>query len=585
MKYPVEKLESRRLLATFTVTSTADAGAGSLREAIGLANASVGADEIVFDLGGDATVLLSSGSIDVTDGLMIAGPGNAEVTIDAQQTSSIFRASATAGTFEVRDLSLSNGSAVSAGGAVSAENDTNLTLTRVRLLNNTAGGNGGAVAAAGQTIVISDCYFEGNTAAGSGGAVATGSAQFDTLSVSGSEFIGNTSISGGAILAQRPSMISASRFQDNVARRGGALTLTAPVDPDNQIPNEIKDSEFAGNRAELSGGAIEAYFASTLIFSSRFIDNQVASTGQTQIFGGAITASLMRRFEVHNSEFTGNTAAADVDDAPDLATGGAMSLHLIEAGLLLVNNTLTGNQAARGGAIRISDTPLAALSHNTITQNTSPATAAVDILASFNSVRIELAGNIIAGNASASGPEDYFESVADGANVTTEHAFFGVNLLGSQFASDPAATGQLIADDPELLPLNFYGGDSRIMPPAPATGLDAGSPAYNGGDQAFAVSAGLDGAIGTADDVPLTTDQRGFPRVAYGQVDLGAAEFVLQGDANLDGTVDLSDFVILRNNFGSGSLFSQGDFNGDGQVDLADFVILRNNFGETIDDD
>ena len=59
--------------------------------------------------------------------------------------------------------------------------------------------------------------------------------------------------------------------------------------------------------------------------------------------------------------------------------------------------------------------------------------------------------------------------------------------------------------------------------------------------------------------------------------------FVLAGDANRDRVVDLADFVILRNNFGTGeTTFSQGDFDYDGTVDLADFVILRNNFGQTV---
>jgi hypothetical protein len=50
-------------------------------------------------------------------------------------------------------------------------------------------------------------------------------------------------------------------------------------------------------------------------------------------------------------------------------------------------------------------------------------------------------------------------------------------------------------------------------------------------------------------------------------------------DFNDDGEVDLADFTILRNNFGSGTLFSEGDADGDGDVDLGDFTILRNNFG------
>ena len=59
--------------------------------------------------------------------------------------------------------------------------------------------------------------------------------------------------------------------------------------------------------------------------------------------------------------------------------------------------------------------------------------------------------------------------------------------------------------------------------------------------------------------------------------------FILAGDANRDRTVDLADFVILRNNFNqTNRLFSQADFNYDGTVDLQDFVILRNNFGQSV---
>ena len=45
----VMALEGRRLLSTFTVTNTADSGAGSLRYEIGLANSPAGANTIDFD--------------------------------------------------------------------------------------------------------------------------------------------------------------------------------------------------------------------------------------------------------------------------------------------------------------------------------------------------------------------------------------------------------------------------------------------------------------------------------------------------------------------------------------------------------
>jgi hypothetical protein len=45
-------LEPRTLLSTFTVTTTADAGPGSLRRAMLDANALAGADQIVFAIPG-----------------------------------------------------------------------------------------------------------------------------------------------------------------------------------------------------------------------------------------------------------------------------------------------------------------------------------------------------------------------------------------------------------------------------------------------------------------------------------------------------------------------------------------------------
>jgi len=62
--------------------------------------------------------------------------------------------------------------------------------------------------------------------------------------------------------------------------------------------------------------------------------------------------------------------------------------------------------------------------------------------------------------------------------------------------------------------------------------------------------------------------------------DAGAYEYSKPGDANGDGSVDLNDFVILKQTFGQNPLVdNRADFNGDGKVDLHDFVILKINFG------
>jgi hypothetical protein len=60
--------------------------------------------------------------------------------------------------------------------------------------------------------------------------------------------------------------------------------------------------------------------------------------------------------------------------------------------------------------------------------------------------------------------------------------------------------------------------------------------------------------------------------------------FFLQGDANRDRHVNLTDFNRLAANFGltGNATFSQADFNYDGNVNLADFNILAGRFGAAI---
>ena len=75
--------------ATFTVSNTSDSGAGSLRQAILGANAAPGADEITFaQLHG--TITLTSGQLDITDDLTIAGPGAKELAVSGNDSSRVF---------------------------------------------------------------------------------------------------------------------------------------------------------------------------------------------------------------------------------------------------------------------------------------------------------------------------------------------------------------------------------------------------------------------------------------------------------------------------------------------------------------
>jgi T5SS/PEP-CTERM-associated repeat protein len=55
----------------------------------------------------------------------------------------------------------------------------------------------------------------------------------------------------------------------------------------------------------------------------------------------------------------------------------------------------------------------------------------------------------------------------------------------------------------------------------------------------------------------------------------------LLGDANVDGTVNFSDFVILSQNFGNPGTWHKANFNSSATIDFNDFVILSQHFGQT----
>jgi hypothetical protein len=58
-------------------------------------------------------------------------------------------------------------------------------------------------------------------------------------------------------------------------------------------------------------------------------------------------------------------------------------------------------------------------------------------------------------------------------------------------------------------------------------------------------------------------------------------QYTYYGDANLDGQVNLTDFGILKLNYGTGSHWYQADFNYDGTVNLFDFGKLKLAYGAT----
>jgi hypothetical protein len=197
----------------YEVTSTADDGAGSLRQAIVSANSHLGADTVPIGVTG--TIQLQTPLPPVTDGLEIDGPGAADLTIERKAGAASFRVLTFAVGSVVRGVTISNGKDPLGAGVLSETGG--LTLIGVVLTGNEAKSEGGsqAVARGGGVasfgpLAVSESTIWGNDAFAAGGSSETlaegaGIEVLGALTIERSTVSGNSAVTpvaeteGGAI--------------------------------------------------------------------------------------------------------------------------------------------------------------------------------------------------------------------------------------------------------------------------------------------------------------------------------------------------------------------------------------------------
>ena len=143
----VMALEGRTLLSTIIVNSLKDDdSAGTLRSAIGQADASNQADTIVFSglFDSPQTITLTGGALALTgtETTTITGPGANFLTVSGGGTSGVFVIDGASAA--ISGLTVSDGSAA-VGGGVRNDGGT-LTLSDVTVRGNTATDRGGGIA-------------------------------------------------------------------------------------------------------------------------------------------------------------------------------------------------------------------------------------------------------------------------------------------------------------------------------------------------------------------------------------------------------------------------------------------------------
>jgi hypothetical protein len=95
--------------------------------------------------------------------------------------------------------------------------------------------------------------------------------------------------------------------------------------------------------------------------------------------------------------------------------------------------------------------------------------------------------------------------------------------------------------------------------------------------------AGVSGLANGVFKAAPSDDLSGKSRPQGNGFDAGAFEYaVLPADANGDQIVNIADFKILLDNYGTPNDFNHGDFSRNGVVDFTDFQIFELNFGETL---
>jgi hypothetical protein len=243
-------LAARAGATTFQVTTLADSGPGSLRQAVLDANVATGPDAVVFTVTG--TITLTSGEITITDDLIVNGPGAGALTVSGNDQSRIFNVF-NAVEAVLSGLTLTRGHTDGDGGAVTAGGT--FTLLNCVVSDSSAAERGGGVFTSGHARVAGST-ISGNTAHKGGGIYFYG---FGEPIVEASTVSGNTAQSSGGGITFRygGATILNSTVSGNTARFGGGISLDSGGDGDPVTSILIRLTTVAGNTALVRGGGID----------------------------------------------------------------------------------------------------------------------------------------------------------------------------------------------------------------------------------------------------------------------------------------------------------------------------------------
>ncbi len=353
------------------VTSTADAGAGSLRDALDVANGNGEDDVITFSgAAAGATITLSTGGLGISEvgfGLDIQGSGE---TINANGTGRVFNVNdgddLTLNAVSMSNLTVTGGYIQDYTGA-GIQNAEDLTLTNVSITGNVAGQDLvlATLAAAGGisnfgTLTMNDSFITGNSSLTVGGGMLN--TQYATATLTNVDVDGNTadasytgySAFGGGISNDGVLTLSNSNVTNNEARNFDAINLYGIL---GAVGGGIENS--ATGTLTISGGSVSDNFAEqgqgggiqnvgTANISGATLDNNFAD-----LQGGGIANDSAGNMTMVDSNMSGNITNGTPSGLPYTTQGGAIfnddaSTLSISGGMFQLNKAYSPDVYAAG---------------------------------------------------------------------------------------------------------------------------------------------------------------------------------------------------------------------------------------------
>jgi len=302
----------------FAVTTLADTGPGSLRDAIRQANAEPGIAVVEIDAALTGTIQLADNVLYITDSILIVGPGADRLVLDAGTRHGVIATSSHGlDAIDVAILGVTIRGGATDRGAGIASSSTRLLLADAILEDNNTTNSiveeqGGGLYLSGGSLRIDHCIFRRNSAGSTGGGLTAL----------------NASVS-----------ITDSAFQSNLAKRGAGLHIDTPH------AVEMRRSLVALNRAGRRGAGIDlaARGPEAVIENTTISGNFVFGEEPTDGGGGIVLAGSAR---IALSTIANNLAYTLLRN-PDVAAGlqydSSQGLLLLNGTLLWGNATLDGN--------------------------------------------------------------------------------------------------------------------------------------------------------------------------------------------------------------------------------------------------